>query len=69
MRCQSFAVALARYCLKYGVDGIVLAHDSELTKSQESQEVYQEQLAEMIRAVRLEDKSYRLTVIAAGCRQ
>ena len=42
MRCQSFAVALARYCLKYGIDGIILTHDSELAKSQESQEVNQE---------------------------
>lgn len=67
LRCQSFAVALARYCLKYGIDGIVLAHDSEM-KAQETQ-AYQEQLAELIRAVRLEDKEERLTVIAAGCRQ
>ena len=68
LRSQSFAVALARYCLKYGIDGIILTHDSAIQEKEEAAGEPHDQLADLIRAIRLEDKEHRLTVIAAGCR-
>ena len=64
-RSRTYAIALTRYCLKYGIDGIVLCNDSE--QSQEKA-VYREQLLELIRAVRSEDTDNRLTITSAGCR-
>lgn len=64
-RSQSYAIVLTQYCLKYGIDGIVLCHDS--TTSQDTKERCS-QLTELIRAIRSEDKDNKLIVMSAGCR-
>ena len=53
---------LARYCLKYGIDGVIVSAQG----NQEDSEL-QEKLVDVIKAIRLEDKQNKLTVIAAGC--
>ena len=59
LRCQSFALVLAKYCLKYGIDGIIV---------QQSASEETEKLEDVIKAIRISDPSNKLTVICAGCR-